>query len=91
MAIIFAKQRKKQKTLILITGLIVGVALVVLWFGYFREEKETLPTIVAPPQKIKINFEILENPFLKELRPFEKVAPFPFEDGIGRENPFLPY
>lgn len=91
MAIKFIKERKKQKILMLITALIIGVALVISWFGYFRKEKITPPVLVAPPKKIEINFEVFRNPLLKEFQPFEKVPPFPFKDGIGRKNPFIPY
>ena len=62
----------------------------ILYLGYFRKEK----TITAPPQfpvverKIEIDFSVLENPILKELQPFEKIAPPSIEE-IGKENPFF--
>lgn len=91
MAVSFIQQKKRQKKMLLIVGLIAVITLLVLWFGYFREPKEPVPevSVVAPVREIKINFEVLKNPFLKESQIFEQIPPF--EGEIGRENPFLPY
>ncbi len=90
MAIAFIKERKKQKYFMLIAVAMLGVALVVLYLGYFKKEKPIPPSVSATAyREIKINFEVLENPFLKGLQLFEKVPVFGGQK--GRENPFLPY
>ena len=90
MVVKFIKERKRQKYLIVGLGAIVIVIIIVLWYGYLREEKPVAPpTLVTPPEEIKINFEVLENPFLKELQPFIEIPSVIGEK--GRENPFLPY
>lgn len=89
MAVKFIKQRKKQKYLILIFVAVLLITIFVLWFGFFRKEDEFISTVVIVQKEIKIDFDILNDPLLKEFRPFTKV--FPFEGLVGRENPFLPY
>lgn len=90
MAVKFIKERKKQKYLIIGFGIMLVVISIVLWSGYFKKEKPiVLPVSAIPPREIKINFEVLENPFLKELQPFVEISPFVGEK--GRENPFTPY
>jgi len=90
MAITFIKKRKKQKYLVLIVLGVVVVSLIILWRGYFKKEAPLpTPAVSGPHREIKVDFGILENPFLKEIQPFEKIPPF--EGETGRENPFLPY
>jgi len=89
MAVKFIKQRKKQKYLILIFIAVLLITSFVLWFGFFKKEETSTLTAAIAPREIKIDFEVLNNPLLKELKPFIKV--FPFEGLVGRENPFLPY
>ncbi len=91
MPIDFIQERKKQKYLIAIVLAVFVITGVILWFGYFRKPEPVLEEV--PPligvKEIKIDFSVLENPFLQQLQPFEQVSPF--EGEIGRENPFLPY
>ncbi len=87
----FTKQKKKQRYLLLILGIVILAVFLVLKFDYFKKEKVFSP---QPPQnfsneEIKIDFSIFKNSFLKELQQFEKPALF--EGRKGRENPFLPY
>lgn len=93
MAITFIEERKRQKKLIWILTVVVLITIIVLWQGFFKKPKEievVSPKRVIPEfREVKINFQILETPLLKELQPFEKIKPF--EGEIGRENPFLPY
>lgn len=90
MAITFIKERKKQRYLALITLVVIGVTLLVLWLGVFREKEPSLsPVPVTPYREIKISFDILEHSFWKEGQPFKEILPF--KDGMGRTNPFLPY
>ena len=90
MAVNFIKERKKQRYLIIGFGIMLVVISVILWSGYFKKEKPiTFPVSTIHPKEIKINFEVLENLFLKELQPFVEISPFVGEK--GRENPFIPY
>lgn len=90
MAIDFIQQKKKQKYLLLIVGVMIVVILIVLWFGYFRKAKPGIEIVPAEElREIKIDFDVLKNPFLKEMQSFEKAPAF--EGDVGRENPFLPY
>lgn len=88
MAITFPEPKKRQ--------IYLGVLLVVVIFGiiflvwnYFFAEPQPVIFQPTPPPEIKINFEILKNPILEELEPFERILPF--ADMVGRENPFVPY
>ena len=70
---------------------VIVIAFIVLWFGYFREEKPvSVPEVSGPAlREIKINFDILENPLLKKLQPF--IGTPSFEGEAGRSNPFISY
>jgi len=92
MPISFIQQKKRQKQLLLVVGAVLVVTVLIFWFGYFKKPEE----VFTPPatttsfiKDIKVNFEVLKNPFLKEFNIFEKIPPF--EGDVGRENPFLPY
>lgn len=89
MVVPFIKERKKQRHLIIIFGVIVVITFIILYQGYFKKEK--LPSVSVSPyyKAIKIGFEVLESPLLKELQLFKEITPF--EDKKGRTNPFLPY
>lgn len=93
MPISFIQQKKKQKQLFLVVGAVLAVTVLVLWFGYFRQPQESfvppITTTTSFVKDIKVNFEVLKNPFLKEFNIFEQIPPF--EGDVGRENPFLPY
>lgn len=86
MAILSLKGRQKKILLILLILILIWA----VWFGRDFFVKP-LPPLPSPPQPktVEINFEILKNPLLKDLRPFEELPLF--EEEIGRENPFLPY
>ena len=76
----------QRKYIILGAALLLSfLAFLVVQRMFFKEEVKK----EAPPPKIEIDFQVLESQALKELKPFEKIEPF--EDQIGRENPFLPY
>lgn len=88
MATSFINQKKKQKYLILVFVGVILVTVFVWWKGFLTPEKAIEPTVAEPPREIKVNFEVLENPILKELLPFEEIE---MPEQLGRENPFLPY
>lgn len=88
MPINFIQERKKQKYLVIAFVIIFMIAGFVLWFGYFKKPS-AVPVVIPTVAELKINFEVLENPFLKESELFKKAPPF--EGEKGRNNPFLPY
>ena len=93
MPVDFLKQKKKQKYMLFLAIVIFLAILIILWFGYFRKKEPiTAPTpgvsgIVL--EEIKINFDVLKNPLLKKLQPFDEILLF--EEATGRTNPFEPY
>ena len=100
MAIVFTKQRRSQRILMIVSFLIIVGSAVVLAWTFLKKETPYVSTEVLLPsvKEIKINFEVLEK--MKKFQPFAEIQPFkevtPTEEGleevkIGRENPFLPY
>lgn len=89
MAITFIEKRRRLRYLFPILAIVILITAIVLWQGFFVEEKPVLPPIEIPTKKIEIDFETLKNPFLEELQPFEVIPPF--EEEVGRENPFISY
>ncbi len=101
MAIVFAQQKKIQRSLILIFVIVILITAIVIWQGFSKKEIE-IPTegvTIFPREEVKIDFEILKNPVLKELWSFPEIEPFkeiisaegkPIQK-VGRENPFLPF
>ncbi len=87
----FKKQKQKQKYLLGIVGLVMLTIAGVLYFGFFREKEDVIIEMapVTSIKEIKVDFSVLENPFLEKMKPFEKIPEY--EGEIGRENPFLPY
>ena len=89
MAISFLEKRKIQKQFILILIAIVLITILVIWRGFFAGEKITLPKEnLEQAKKVKINFDILEDPILKSLEPFTEIEPIGESVEFGRENPF---
>jgi flagellar basal body-associated protein FliL len=88
MALTFIEPKRQRQYLILLLVVIVLVVSFLVW-NYFLAKPASPVSKPTPPAEIKINFEILKNPILEELQPFEEIPPF--EEGIGRENPFTPY
>jgi len=81
-------ERKKQRYLV---PLLISVVIAIIFFAwyYFLAKPKPPITGVPLPREIKIKFEVLEIPILKEFQSFEEISPF--EGEIGRENPFIPY
>ena len=101
MAIVFEKQKKTQKNLILILTGVLLITIIVIWQGFSQEETGVFvetPTVFVK-KEIKINFNVLADPLLGELqlfsetKPFEEIPTSPKKPGqkLGRENPFVPY
>ena len=90
MAITFIEKRRRLRYLVPVLAIVILIAAIVLWQGFFVEKKPLLlPSIEVPTKKIEINYEILNHPLLEKLQFFEDISPF--EGEFGRENPFLPY
>jgi len=88
MPVDFIQERKKQKNLAIALVIMFIIAGFILWFGYFKKAP-VAPVVIPTALELKINFEVLENPFFEQSELFEK--PPPFEGEKGRNNPFLPY
>ncbi len=92
MAIFSLKSVKpKQKQKILIAVFIVSIVVIsIIWLQFFNPTTVIKTKIIAPqyPQ-VNMDFKTLENPLIKQLKPFI-IFP-PFLGKLGRENPFLPY
>lgn len=89
MAITFLEKRKIQKRFVLILITIVLITILVIWQGFFaREETILLKEDLERTKKVKINFDILENPILKSLEPFTEIEQIGESVEFGRENPF---
>ena len=70
----FFQQKQKQKYLILILPVIILAIVFVMFFGKFFEfsgEGTSYLPFVLETEKIEINWEVLEDPRLKELQIFE--------------------
>lgn len=92
--------KKEQRNLILVFIVLILIWVIIIWWGFFKN-KAPVPNEVVPngvvidevvphkevPKKIRINFEVLRLPILEKLEPFPEIEPF--EQEIGRKNPFV--
>jgi len=83
---IFREKRQQYLAFLLLIVILIGA----IWF-LWPKISPSLPAPPPPPKpkKVEINFEALKKETTKDLRLFEEITPF--EEEIGRENPFLPY
>jgi len=82
--------KKQKRNLILVIAISAVTLIIILWSGFFNgQDVGPGPEQVFVKKVITINFDILQNPFLKVLFPFEKISQF--EEQKGRTNPFVPY
>jgi len=89
MAIKFEQQVKKQRNLITLFIILILTAGLVLWWG-FRAEEEPVDILISKRLKsIEIDFDIFNNPLLKQFQLIDKTPRF--EGEFGRENPFVPF
>ena len=97
MAITFLEKRKRLEYLIHVLVVLLFITVFVLWQGFFSPHTTPyyiidIDTFEEAPRRIEIDFQALKDPFLDTLLPFEEIAPWEErEEGLGRENPFLPY
>ncbi len=92
MAIVFLQERKTQKNLIFIFGIVLIITVFVIWQGFFKKEKTATffeEVLTLPRKEVKINFEIFKDPLLEKLQSFTEISPL--KETPGRENPFISY
>jgi hypothetical protein len=98
MAIKTLEARKKQQKLLIVSGIIILVAFLVLYFGFLKNGSSTPETTVQPGaktanilldeklKKIDLNTDFLIKTILPALKLYGKT---PVEKGTtGRTNPF---
>ena len=79
--------------------LLILIAGWVVWRNLFVKEQPVFPAgVLKQAKKIELDFKILDNPILQELRLFEDIKTYGEEvsggaatEKVGRENPFVPY
>lgn len=82
--------KKKQRYLVLILILsLLGIGFVV-WYKFLPKQSTGSHVLPQKLPEIKIDFDVLKNPLLLKLSPFEGIPPFNPEDA-GRSNPFQSY
>ena len=91
MAITFLQAKKRQRYLVLTLALAIFVILIIVWQGFLKGKEAPARTLtpVFIPQKVTIDWPTLKEPRIAALQTFEQILPF--EDEVGRKNPFIPY
>lgn len=89
MAIKFQQQVKKQRNFIILFIMLILIIAFVLWWGFKTEEEPSGILISQRLKKFEINFDIFQNPLLKQLQLIDKIPAF--EGELGRDNPFIPF
>ena len=91
---ILTVQRKKQRKLIVLMGVVFIITLGVLYFGPFRQPKEAQVivdseiNIFKKIREIKLDLGLLKEERFRGLVPYSKI---PTDIKTGRSNPFAPY
>ena len=103
MAIVFTQQKKNQRILIFVFAATLLITAIVVWQGFFNKEEELSgENVVLSQEEIKIDFNVLKSPLLKELQSISEIEPLKESTTTvkgkiettskkGRTNPFLPY
>ncbi len=89
MAIKFQQQVKKQRNFIILFIILILIIAFILWWGFRTEEESSEILISKRLKKFEINFDIFQDPLLKQLQLINKIPAF--EDDLGRDNPFIPF
>ena len=85
------QQKKKQVYLKVILVIAILGIIFIAWYKYYLPKHPSIPRILPEkPPKININFDVLNNPILSKLFPFEEISPLNPEEA-GRSDPFKPY
>ena len=91
---IYDKNKQKKKLLIYVFILSVFLFLFIVWQFFLQDiifRPTTKPFYLLVDRATRLEksiFQVLTDPRLKELEPFEKTPPFQGE--VKRENPFFP-
>jgi len=88
MSITFLSEDRKQKYLLLLLGSLFLLAVLVVWYQFFRGPFPPFETQPEPPRQIMIDFTIFEAPVFLELG--NPRPPIPLPDNVGKVNPFAP-
>jgi len=89
MAITIFKEKTKRTYLIVLLGVVIVGVIFLIWQRFFQKPSTPSSSLPLPPEEIKINFSVLETPFIKELQLFPEIPPF--EGQMGRTNPLSSY
>ncbi|MDP2641480.1 MAG: hypothetical protein Q8P39_02985 [Candidatus Yanofskybacteria bacterium] len=89
---LLSQQKKRQRVLTIVLGILVAVIGVVVWAGFFRAPS-SLPVSFpvaseSELRQVNINFSVFENPIFETLR--TPPDPIPLPEQVGRNNPFAP-
>ena len=85
----FQEKKKQRYKIFILIAAILGLFFVA-WYKFFPKQPSALRALPQKPERININFDVLKNPILTKLFPFDPVPNFKPEDA-GRNNPFQPY
>jgi len=105
MAIKTLEQRKRQKILLFVALGIALIAVIILYFGFFKKQPSSEVINIGTPtpttggggssvsdeklKKLNLDFDFLNNKILSFLKIHGQI---PVEKGeAGRDNPFIPY
>jgi len=107
MAIATLDQKKRQKTLLFIALGVILVAVLVLYFGFWKSSPVSVEVVQGPTanptqtgntgvseqklNEINLDFDFLNNKILPFLKTHGKIPVQVDKDKIGRDNPFIPY
>jgi hypothetical protein len=86
MEITINQEGQSKKYLILIFLLAFIITILIIWKNIPKQKQEV--EIPSYWKEIRINFDILNAPSTRELKPFEKISPY--TEQLGKNNPFLP-
>jgi hypothetical protein len=93
MNISFIKEKDKQKYFLLIFIFCLVIIALVIFGNFLKQKKLSQPVEIYSfefkKKNIKIDWDFLESPALKELSSFVDIRPF--SGSMGRENPYNHY
>jgi len=86
------REQERQKYYLIIFLVLLSLIFLILWQTLIREKPVIPKTELPPAREVKINFNTLNHPLLKDLKLFDVIPPLATpEEGLIRENPFLAY
>jgi len=93
------QQKKTQRNLIFILGVVLIIIIFVVYQGFFQKEEGAVQEgeIFIQKPEVKINFDILDSSIFEDFQLFSGIEPFieatttTGATSTGRDNPFMPY